>query len=110
MIFCLKKDGEGESAVPISGGWNNYGQHAFTTGRRHISAPKTRPKGISQTLKVIENRASYLDNNYLDINNRYLYVFDIINFSIWITDIFDFIFNFDIVVPIILILVYRYYR
>lgn len=49
LIFT---DGEGEPTVQISSGWNSYGQHAFTTGRRHIPAPKTRPKGVSQTLKV----------------------------------------------------------
>ncbi|XP_065166513.1 rho GTPase-activating protein 190 isoform X5 [Atheta coriaria] len=40
-----------ESRVPLTTGWNNYGGHAFTTGRRHVSAPKARPKGVSQTLK-----------------------------------------------------------
>ncbi|GLH15539.1 GTPase-activating protein CdGAPr [Gryllus bimaculatus] len=30
----------------------SYRQHAFTTGRRHISSSKSRPKGSSQTLKV----------------------------------------------------------
>ncbi|GLH15540.1 Rho GTPase-activating protein 190 [Gryllus bimaculatus] len=29
----------------------SYRQHAFTTGRRHISSSKSRPKGSSQTLK-----------------------------------------------------------
>lgn len=45
-------DGDGEVQIPISGGWNSYEQRAFTTGRRHVSATKNRPKGISQTLKV----------------------------------------------------------
>ncbi|ENN78679.1 rho GTPase-activating protein 190 [Dendroctonus ponderosae] len=31
--------------------WNNYQQHAFTTGRRHMPVSKSRSKGISQTLK-----------------------------------------------------------
>ncbi|XP_063220269.1 rho GTPase-activating protein 190 isoform X2 [Bacillus rossius redtenbacheri] len=31
--------------------WNTFNQHAFTTGRRHISSLKSRPKGSSQTLK-----------------------------------------------------------
>lgn len=31
---------------------NSYGLHAFTTGRRHLPAKSTRPKGSSQTLKV----------------------------------------------------------
>lgn len=31
---------------------NNYSQHAFTTGRRHIS--KSRFKGISHTMKVLK--------------------------------------------------------
>ncbi|KAK9758629.1 RhoGAP domain [Popillia japonica] len=44
--------GDVEPLIQISSGWTaNYGQHAFTTGRRHISTPKTRPKGVSQTLK-----------------------------------------------------------
>lgn len=30
---------------------NNYSHRAFTTGRRHISQTKPRPKGNSQTLK-----------------------------------------------------------
>lgn len=40
----------------VPGSWlSSYSQHAFTTGRtRHVSAPKSRPKGISQTLKVSE--------------------------------------------------------
>ena len=38
--------------------WNNFGggsTHAYTTGRRHIDSNlnKIRPKGPSQTLKVI---------------------------------------------------------
>lgn len=50
-------DADTRHNIPYSSsGWNNYGQqhhhHAFTTGRRHISSlSKTRPKGISQTLK-----------------------------------------------------------
>ncbi|XP_017768448.1 PREDICTED: rho GTPase-activating protein 190 isoform X5 [Nicrophorus vespilloides] len=44
-------DGDAESHLPLTSGWNNYGQHAFTTGRRHVSGPKARPKGVSQTLK-----------------------------------------------------------
>ncbi|XP_068917100.1 rho GTPase-activating protein 190 isoform X2 [Tenebrio molitor] len=45
-------DGEGDQPVSISGSaWNNYGQHAFTTGRRHVTVSESRPKGISQTLK-----------------------------------------------------------
>jgi hypothetical protein len=45
--------GEGDQPVSISGSaWNNYGQHAFTTGRRHVTVSESRPKGISQTLKV----------------------------------------------------------
>lgn len=52
IFFC--KDGEGDQPVSISGSaWNSYGQHAFTTGRRHVTMPESRPKGISQTLKVI---------------------------------------------------------
>lgn len=43
--------GDGEPPVSITSGWNSYGQHAFTTGRRHVSGTKGRPKGISQTLK-----------------------------------------------------------
>jgi glucocorticoid receptor DNA-binding factor 1 len=44
--------GEGDQPVSISGSaWNNYGQHAFTTGRRHVTVSESRPKGISQTLK-----------------------------------------------------------
>ncbi|XP_031336151.1 rho GTPase-activating protein 190 isoform X8 [Photinus pyralis] len=44
-------DADGEPPIPITTTWNNYGQHAFTTGRRHITTTKGRPKGISQTLK-----------------------------------------------------------
>lgn len=51
-LMCLT-DGEGDQPVSISGSaWNNYGQHAFTTGRRHVTVSESRPKGISQTLKV----------------------------------------------------------
>lgn len=46
-------DGDGEIPGNLPGTWlSSYGQHAFTTGRRHVSQPKSRPKGISQTLKV----------------------------------------------------------
>ncbi|CAG2058177.1 unnamed protein product, partial [Timema podura] len=31
--------------------WGTYRQHAFTTGRRHMPAHKSRPQGSSQTLK-----------------------------------------------------------
>nr|CAD7574704.1 unnamed protein product [Timema californicum] len=31
--------------------WGTYRQHAFTTGRRHMPALKSRPQGSSQTLK-----------------------------------------------------------
>nr|CAI5846228.1 unnamed protein product [Callosobruchus analis] len=42
----------GDPPMSIPGStWNNYHQHAFTTGRRHAPAPKTRLKGVSQTLK-----------------------------------------------------------
>nr|XP_022914892.1 rho GTPase-activating protein 190 isoform X6 [Onthophagus taurus] len=44
-------DGDVEPLIQMPSGWNNYGQHAFTTGRRHVTPPKTRPKGVSQTLK-----------------------------------------------------------
>ncbi|KAL1491496.1 hypothetical protein ABEB36_012085 [Hypothenemus hampei] len=41
-----------DSPMSIPGNaWNNYQQHAFTTGRRHIPISKSRSKGISQTLK-----------------------------------------------------------
>ncbi|XP_060516601.1 rho GTPase-activating protein 190 [Cylas formicarius] len=40
--------GDPPMSIPGSA-WNNY-QHAFTTGRRHV-APKSRSKGLSQTLK-----------------------------------------------------------
>ncbi|CAH0558065.1 unnamed protein product [Brassicogethes aeneus] len=38
--------------INYDGGWNNYQQHAFTTGRtRHIPMSKSRSKSTSQTLK-----------------------------------------------------------
>ncbi|XP_025830625.1 rho GTPase-activating protein 190-like isoform X2 [Agrilus planipennis] len=43
--------GEADHHIPVATSWNNYNQHAFTTGRRHISTNKQRPKGVSQTLK-----------------------------------------------------------
>lgn len=52
FILFFFVDGDGEVQIPISGGWNSYDQRAFTTGRRHVSTTKSRPKGISQTLKV----------------------------------------------------------
>ncbi|KAJ8927325.1 hypothetical protein NQ314_020223 [Rhamnusium bicolor] len=42
--------GDPPMSIPGSA-WNNYQQHAFTTGRRHIPVSKSRAKGISQTLK-----------------------------------------------------------
>ncbi|CAH1109193.1 unnamed protein product [Psylliodes chrysocephalus] len=42
--------GDHPMSIPGSA-WNNYHQHAFTTGRRHIPISKSRSKGISQTLK-----------------------------------------------------------
>lgn len=42
--------GDAPMSIPGSA-WNNYQQHAFTTGRRHIPSTKSRSKGVSQTLK-----------------------------------------------------------
>lgn len=53
LLIYFLIDGEGDQPVSISGSaWNSYGQHAFTTGRRHVTMADSRPKGISQTLKV----------------------------------------------------------
>ncbi|XP_034252390.1 rho GTPase-activating protein 190 isoform X9 [Thrips palmi] len=44
-VFLHRTDGD-------DGMWmNNYAHRAFTTGRRHVPPPKTRPKGNSHTLK-----------------------------------------------------------
>lgn len=40
-----------DTFMPQDGVTNSYSHRAFTTGRRHISQAKPRPKGNSQTLK-----------------------------------------------------------
>lgn len=55
LKLCL--DGDVEGASPATEPWLKgfqHNQHAFTTGRRHIPQPKTRPKGSAQTLKVFK--------------------------------------------------------
>ncbi|XP_034252394.1 rho GTPase-activating protein 190 isoform X12 [Thrips palmi] len=60
-VFLHRTDGD-------DGMWmNNYAHRAFTTGRRHVPPPKTRPKGNSHTLKVkdaVPNLYSSFDGEY----------------------------------------------